>query len=195
MAAHYAARAYDEMAEVVAVLDEGDVEGATEAAAAEIRAALMLTRRSADSELSFALELRRRLPSVWRSLAVGEIDVRRARTIAWGVAHLPDSAAAGVVDRVIRQAPQLTTGQLAARIRRLAIEVDPDDAQSRYEVAGEQRRIVTRPAAPRICSASTCRLIAWRRPQGGSLTSATVSSERANPVPSTSCAPMCSSTC
>ena len=66
---------------------------ATASAAAEIRAALRLTRRAADAELSLALDLRHRLPRVWRLLAAGDIDWRRARVITYGTAHLTIGAA------------------------------------------------------------------------------------------------------
>jgi hypothetical protein len=65
MAAHYEAQAYRDMAAVTdAMVVEYDEpwESAAESAAAEIRAALHLTRRGADVELAFALNLRDRLP-------------------------------------------------------------------------------------------------------------------------------------
>ena len=46
------------------------------------------------------------------------------------------------MDRVIDRAPQLTTGQLRARIRQLCFAVDPDESKSRYEQALEERRVV-----------------------------------------------------
>ena len=82
MASHYAAQVLRDMAEVSAAFvaeDSVNVQSADEYAAAEIRAALRLTRRSADAELSFALDLQRRLPQVFESLDSGNIDVRRAK--------------------------------------------------------------------------------------------------------------------
>ena len=82
MAYHYAAQVLRDMAEVSAAFvaeDSVNVQSADEYAAAEIRAALRLTRRSADAELSFALDLQRRLPQVFESLDSGNIDVRRAK--------------------------------------------------------------------------------------------------------------------
>ncbi len=85
MASHYEARAYQDMTAVtdaMAELDDGGrLEYAAEYAAAEIRAALHLTRRAADVELAFALDLRERLPRLASMLESGEIDVRRARTV------------------------------------------------------------------------------------------------------------------
>jgi hypothetical protein len=135
---------YEDMAAVAESLDDpNDVQLAAEAAAAEIRAALRLTRRAADSELSFAMDLRQRLPRLWDRLAAGDVDLRRAKTIRYGTTHLPDGTARLVVDRVLDDAPRLTTGQLAARIRKLCIEVDPDQAKERYEQAVDERRFVS----------------------------------------------------
>jgi len=135
MASHYAARVYEDMAAVsdsVHELEE-DPQLANEFAAAEIRVALSLTRRAADGELTLALDFRRRLPRVWELLAAGDIDVRRARTIINGTSHLSIAAARDVADRVLAAAPFLTTGQLAARVRRLCIESAPDPDSRRLD--------------------------------------------------------------
>ncbi len=147
MASHYAARVYGDMAAVSDAISDLDDDPALahEAAAAEIRAALRLTRRAADTELSLALDLRRRLPAVYRLLHNGQLDVRRARAIAYATSHLTVAAAQTVVEEIIGEAPNLTTGQLTAKIRRLSIDHDPDDARDRYQHATEQRRLVTEP--------------------------------------------------
>ena len=146
---HYQAQLYAAMAAItdaVGNLEEcSDPMWAPEMAAAEIRAALGLTRRAADSELETALVLRGRLPQVQDALAVGDIDYRRAKTLLYGTTHLPDQAAQTVVDTVMGRAGRLTTGQLAALIRKLAIQVDPDDAQQRFQQAIAQRRVVMEP--------------------------------------------------
>lgn len=128
--------------ESVAGLDDLDDELVFRAAAAEVRVALRLTRRAADDRVEFALTLRRRLPRVWKALAAGRIDVRRARVIERGTAHLAETVARQVVDEVLADAGGLTTGQLGARVRRLCIDVDPGDAEDRYRVAVEDRRMV-----------------------------------------------------
>ncbi len=46
---------------------------------------------------------------------------------------------------MLADAPQLTTGQLSARLRRLCVEVNADDAAQRLEQATEQRRVELRP--------------------------------------------------
>jgi hypothetical protein len=145
MASHYAAAVYADMAAVGEAFRDvdDDPRWVGEAASAEIRAALTLTRRAADIEFGFALELGERLPRVAEALAVGVIDVRRARTIVHGTVHLAPETARTVVDRVIDDAPGLTTGQLAARIRRLCIDVDPEEAEERYRQAVTDRRVVS----------------------------------------------------
>ncbi len=47
-----------------------------------------------------------------------------------------------MVDRILDRAPNLTTGQLAARIRRLCVEADPDEAKQRCEDSIAERRVV-----------------------------------------------------
>jgi len=147
LASHYAAQVLGDMVAVAdSMVDLGEDPGfAEEAAAAEIRVALRLTRRAADNELALAFDLRRRLPRVWDLLVSGEIDVRRARVFAAGTLHLPDVNARVVVDEVAPVAARLTTSQLAARIRRLCIEVDPEDAERRYAEAVADRRVVCEP--------------------------------------------------
>ena len=147
MASHYAARVYRDMTEVADVLVgiDDDPRWAAEAASAEVRAALTLTRRAADSEVHFALELRDRLPAVAEALTAGAIDVRRAKTLVYGTEHLPQHTARRVVDRILDDAPRLTTGQLGARLRKLCLEVDPEEATDRYEQAVEQRKVVMAP--------------------------------------------------
>ncbi len=148
MASHYAAETYEAMASIEAAYEEEEECGpldAADGAAYELRAALQLTRRAADIELSFALDLRDRLPRVFDAFLSGEIDQRRARTIVWQTTHLDEDTARAVADRIIEEAPRLTTGQLIARIRKLAISVDPDGATRRYEQAVADRRVVVEP--------------------------------------------------
>lgn len=148
MASHYAAQTYEAMTSIVdSYRDEEhcDDESAADGAAYELRAAIHLTRRAADVELSFALDLRDRLPKVFNAFVAGLIDQRRARTIVWQTTHLDDDVARAVTDQIIDEAPELTTGQLIARIRKLAITVDPDTALRRYEQAIAERRVVLEP--------------------------------------------------
>lgn len=146
MASHFQAQVYAAMASISDHMGDAefvdDAELAWDASATEIRAALRLTRRSAESALDLALGLRRRLPRVWHALSQGRIDERRARTITHVTSHLDQETARRVVDAVIDDAPGLTTGELAARLRRLCVETDPESARDRYQEATARRRLV-----------------------------------------------------
>ena len=121
----------------------GDIELAADAASSEVRAALRLTRRSAETLYGIAVDLHHRLPKVLTALQRGTLDMRRAQVICDSVAHLPSEEAVRVVDRVLENAGGLTSGQLRHRIRRLCMEINPDDAAERYHAGVEDRRVFT----------------------------------------------------
>ncbi|VAW09642.1 hypothetical protein MNBD_ACTINO02-757 [hydrothermal vent metagenome] len=174
MASHYQALLYTAMAAVTTTFEDADPEPdigyhtGAEDAAAEIGTALQLTRRAADNELGVALTLQRRLPQVHDMLESGTIDTRRAKCIDSSTAHLTTGAARNVVERIAdgnvassvacenppdsRTAPELTTGQLRARIRKLCIEADPDDSKTRHDRAATDRRIVMEPTLDGTCN-------------------------------------------
>ena len=147
MRSFYSAQLYQDMTAVVDAVDAEDMAGefVEDAAAAEVAAALKWTRKTADREMEFAVDLRNRLPQVWWALISGDIDVRRARVLVAGTTHLTDETASEVVESIIHKAHRYTTGQLQARLRKLCVQVDPDDASKRYETAVEQRRVNTQP--------------------------------------------------
>ena len=139
---HAQALIYEDLAAIHdACEDVPDAELAWDAATSEIRAALRLTRRAADHELDIALSLRDRLPIVLEALKHGRIDQKRAVVIVRGTAHLTIAQAQAVAFEILEEAGRLTTGQLRERLRRLAIDVDPDDAAARYRQALDQRRV------------------------------------------------------
>ncbi|VAW04445.1 hypothetical protein MNBD_ACTINO01-1333 [hydrothermal vent metagenome] len=150
LVSHFQAQRYRDMAAVAdAEADEwGDrvsLHLSDEAAGAEVGTALVLTRRGADIEMAFALSLARRLPKLAAMLEAGVIDTVRAKVIERATMHLSDSVAQQVVDAVSDTAPTMTTGELRARVRKLCIETDPDDAKERYDIAAAQRRVVMTP--------------------------------------------------
>jgi len=146
LASHFRAAVAADMMALVEVLARDDTfEGACFDAEAEIRVALNLTRRAAQSELSLALELHRRIPRVFEALSTGVIDERRAKVFDRNTADLSPAIARSIVDQVIDDAPDLTTGELAARLRELRIEADPDAAAIRLNHAVEDRRVVLEP--------------------------------------------------
>ena len=111
-------------------------------ASAEVRAALTLTRRAADMVVNLAYEFRVRLPAVWAALNEGRIDLAKARVICDQTGHLDVETSRRVADRALERAAAQTTGQLAARLRRLCIAVDPDSAKERYEARLVDRKLV-----------------------------------------------------
>lgn len=111
----------------------------------ELKMALVWTRRAAESALDYAWQICERLPAVWRALFEGSIDLPRARVIAEGVAHLDEVIAREVADRILAEAEESTTGQIRARLRRLTLEADPDDAARRYDTGLNGRRVVAEP--------------------------------------------------
>jgi hypothetical protein len=149
MASHYMAQTYRDMSAVTdALRDEPEhhPEGVEMSAEAEIRAALTLTRRRAESELLIALDLQRRLPRLFTLLDRGAIDVSKAKTMVNGTLHVSEDAARSVVDQILADAPALTTGQIRARLQRLCITAEPHEAKKRYDRALQSRKIVMQPS-------------------------------------------------
>jgi hypothetical protein len=109
----------------------------------ELRAALHLTRRAAEAELETAIDLAERAPLIGDSLRRGEIDLRRAKVFGYATVHLPDDIRRVVIEHTIGDARYLTGGQLRALLRKLCIEVDPEDAQRRYEKLVSDRRVIS----------------------------------------------------
>ncbi len=147
LASHYMGESYRDIAAIgAAVGDSGDMyHHRIEYTAAEIGPALRLTRRSAEAETHLALEFVQRLPQVLEALLAGEVDVRRAQVLVRGTDHLPVAAAREVVEGIIDEASGLTSGQLAARLRRRCIEYDPHAAEKRYRRSLEYRRVCATP--------------------------------------------------
>ena len=140
---HYEALRLDAEMAIVDLYQDlfGDMGLAMEGAEAELRAALMLTRRAANMELALAEILRERLPSVLEALRSGLIDRRRATVIANKTLHLPEADARALCDEVLPIAPDMTTGQLRARIDRRCIEHNPTEAKDRFEEARASRGV------------------------------------------------------
>jgi Domain of unknown function (DUF222) len=142
--AYHQARLLESM---MAVVDEyasvdADVVLAMEGAAAEVRAALALTRRAAESDLDLAWTLRERLPEVLAAFKQGRIDLRRTWVLVQGTSHLDAVEAQRVVSEALGRAEGRTTGQLKAVLRRLCLEIDPDEAVRRHQSALQERRVV-----------------------------------------------------
>jgi Domain of unknown function (DUF222) len=125
--------------------DPGEVARLSEAppyAADEIRAALAWTRRAADRELDFAETLVLRMPAVFTALEVGRICRSKAWVFADLCADLTPEQTQVVCARLLPRAGGLTTGELAARIKKLAIALDPEWAARRYATAVRERTVI-----------------------------------------------------
>lgn len=136
---------YADIGEVAHSCDPDSVvrkETVVEFASEELQPALCWTRRRADVELGFALDLRHRLAPVAESLRSGAIDTQRARVISQETVGLDPAPRATVVDRALEIAPGLTTGQLRARIKKMCIAIDPGSMEMNFEAGIEERRLV-----------------------------------------------------
>lgn len=111
-------------------------------AADEIRAALSWTRGGADSELLFAETVVLRMPAVFAALEGGRIDRNKAWVFTKMCAELTPEQIGVVCTRLLPSAERLTTGELAARIKKLAISLDPEWAARHYASAVRERNVI-----------------------------------------------------
>jgi hypothetical protein len=145
--AHEQAHLYADMVSVFQaekeLIPDLNLDEVYELTVAEIRSALTLTRRSAELQVDFARQLVEDYPGVWSALSGGIIDVPKARVLVHQTCHLDPEIRERVVEVALERASTQTTGLLAARIRRLAIWVDPDSARKRYMDGIEARRVAS----------------------------------------------------
>ncbi len=139
LASHFQAQAARTMVELTREADH------EEFAHLEVGVPLRLTRRASQARVDLAWALVERLPRVFEMLDEGLIDWPRARALVNGTTHLDEGTARQIIDRIAKDAPALTTGQIGARLSRLAIEVEPAAAGLRQESAIEDRRVVAEP--------------------------------------------------
>jgi hypothetical protein len=107
----------------------------------EVRAALCLTSATAQNQMTLARNLFRNFPVLWDAMRAGHLDLARVRVILDGVVGLTPDLARQVVDQILPTAPELTTGQLRARLAKLVISVDPEAASTRYQERVKDRRV------------------------------------------------------
>ena len=137
---HLQAERAADICEVTRRCGDDDLTG--EFATLEVGAALRLTRTAAQHEVAFAHDVTQRLPQAGELLGSGRVDVRRARVLADGTAHLSVESGRRVIGDVADRAGDLTTGQLRALLRKLCLVADPEDAKTRLQHAVEDRRVV-----------------------------------------------------
>ncbi|MBO0875464.1 MAG: DUF222 domain-containing protein [Pseudonocardia sp.] len=120
---------------------------AYEWASGEVSAALTWTARTADRELAFAETVVAGLQPVFEALWAGRID----RAKAWVFADhldpvtctLSEQQIEAICAQLVPLAPGLTTGELAARLLRAIVGVDPDHARRRYTRAVREREVIS----------------------------------------------------
>ena len=107
----------------------------------EVAAALTLTGRAAQDEVTLALDLAGPLTDTRSALAAGRIDLAKAKIIAAGVATLSAAHATAVQAVVLPDAPDLTTGQLRRVIARAVLAADPGAAARQREEDLQHARV------------------------------------------------------
>ncbi len=117
------------------------VESPGEFAAEEARAALVWSRRRADSTFEFAWQVHERLPMLGEAMEAGVLDEPRARAFVQWTIGLSDDQAAQVIAGLLPVAGGLLVGALIDRVKRAAIAVDPGWAERRYRAAVKGRRV------------------------------------------------------
>jgi hypothetical protein len=148
LASHHEAGKYQAMAEVAYAPpsdpDSGVLRSSEEVeyAAVEVAAALTLTRRSSEDQLSRAVSLTGSLWRVWESFSAGLIDLPKVRVFEHALGHLPGETVDFVLDSILGEAAGLTTGQIRARLSRLILQADPDGAASSFEQGLADRNIL-----------------------------------------------------
>ena len=118
--------------ETGAVLDAG---------ADEIAMRLAIGRRSALSLVREGQALRGVLHPVGEAFSAGLIDARRARVFVDELEDHSPAVILAVIDQVLPVAPNLTPPQVRARIRGVIVQVDPEQAGEREQLAVTKRRV------------------------------------------------------
>jgi len=111
-------------------------------AADELRVGLAWTRQAASAMHNYADELVTQLPQVLAALRAGEIDPSKARVFHRHLLGLPPAQIQTICQALLPKAGRLTTGQLAARLARMVITLDPERAREQYERAVAERGVV-----------------------------------------------------
>src|SRR5882757_2612096 len=111
-------------------------------AADELRVGLAWTRQAASAMHNYADELVTQLPQVLAALRAGEIDPSKARVFHRHLLGLPPAHIQTICQALLPKAGRLTTGQLAARLARMVITLDPERAREQYERAVAERGVV-----------------------------------------------------
>ncbi len=108
----------------------------------EVAEALTLTAYSADQLIRFATELTDQFPATFAALSAGNIDYAKAHTIWHSLDPIDDDElTADIEDRVLSRAPEQTTGEIRAKIRRLIRRLAPEALERRRREAETLRAL------------------------------------------------------
>jgi hypothetical protein len=107
----------------------------------EVRAELLLTRRGARREMERADTVCAE-PRIFADLLAGRIDRARAIVLADGSWDLTEEQTSVLLDELLPKAGRWTVSELADKLARIAIALDPAWAERRYRHAIRERRVV-----------------------------------------------------
>ena len=116
-------------------------EGWDESAAAEVAGVLAESRRAADAVLDLAHDLEVKLPGTKAAFRDGILRQSKVAIIARATAVLDPAEARAAERLVLDRAGRLTPGALRAAIARAVMEVAPEKAKKRREVAAKFARV------------------------------------------------------
>jgi hypothetical protein len=113
-----------------------------EFAEVELAAALTWTGKAAGKQLWFGMDLLKRLPAVHEAMLAGAIDQPKAWIFSEVTTPVEDDdEARRIADLVLPEAQELTTAEIARKLRRLIAQVDPEAAKRRADRSKEGRRV------------------------------------------------------
>lgn len=127
----------------LAKVGDPDAEWVADTIAAEVTISIP----RAHGELALAQTLSTRLPQTFHWLALGKLDIWRARQIADATISLTDEQHAELEARIYPEALKKTPRQLSDLLRRTVIDLAPDAAAHRAEAAKQERRVSIEPAS------------------------------------------------
>ena len=110
-------------------------------ASSQIGAALSFSGRRADIEYAMACQLLQELPLVWEALWAGRIDGSKAKVFAGYLVNLTAAQIEVICRRLLPGAPRWTCGQLAHRLLREVLAIDPAFTRRRYERGARERGV------------------------------------------------------
>ncbi|WP_344016924.1 HNH endonuclease signature motif containing protein [Pseudonocardia xinjiangensis] len=144
------ARQYAEITQFVAAAEANPAAGLTaaqavESAQAEVGMMLRLSPGGTAWRVGEARQLVAEFPATFAALEAGAITLPKARIIAEACTDLHPDAATAVEQKVLARAPQQTTGQLRAALRRAVLRADSEAAARRRERKRRERAVVLYP--------------------------------------------------